>query len=158
MSQIREFHYHVGVAPMMWVIFALSLVEMGAVHLFVAIKWPYVGWPLTIISALGALSILFWIRSFRRCPHLLDGERLRLRLGSLKSVIVALSDIARITGEWEPGAVKAKGSMNLAGIAYPNRCIELAAPTARGRQRIFLRLDDPAAFDAAMAQNGLDQG
>ncbi len=136
---------------MMWVMFALSLLELIAVHFFVAIKWPYVGWPLTIISAIGAIGILVWIRSFRKKPHRLADGQLTLNFGSLKSVTLDLANIARIKRGWEQGALEKKGHINLAGIAFPNRCIELVEPLEKGKTRVFVRLDDPGAFDDALS-------
>jgi hypothetical protein len=158
MSGREEFHYNQGVAPMMWVLFALSLVELMVVHFFVALKWPYVGWPLTILSAIGALGILFWIRSFKARPHTLEGDRLTLHFGSIKSVALDLANIAEVKRSLEPGALDQKGTLNLAGIAYPNRAIELKEPLARGRNRVFVRLDDPASFDRALEQRGIAVG
>ena len=155
MSDTREFAYNQGVAPMMWVIFVLSLIELVVVHLFVALRWPVIGWTLTIISAIGAVWILFWIRSFRTRPHRLLDERLELNFGSLKRFELPLANIARVKRGWEQGALQKKGIINLAGIAYPNRCIELSEPMERGKSRIFVRLDDPADFDAALTERGV---
>ena len=149
------FDYHRGVAPMMWVIFALTLIELIAVHLFVTLTWPWIGWPLTILSVIISVWMVFWIRSFPRLPHVLDADGLLLRLGRLKSVTVELSNIARVVRGWEDGATTAKNGINLAGIAYPNRCIELASPTGKGKSRVFVRLDAPDAFDAALGDAGI---
>ncbi|MBV7259825.1 hypothetical protein [Erythrobacter crassostreae] len=135
--------------------FALSLLELVAVHFFVAIKWPYIGWPLTILSAIGALWILVWIRSFRSRPHSLSGNQLTLNFGNLKSVQLDLANIARIKRGWEQGALEKKDHINLAGIAFPNRCIELLEPLEKGRSRVFVRVDDPGAFDDALGDSGV---
>ena len=150
MTDRREFPYHEGVAPMMWVLFALSLIELLAVHFFVALKWPWIGWPLTILSAIGAVWLVYWILSFRRLPHALEGETLMLRLGTLKAVKLQLSDIAGVSMHWEDGATTARDAINLAGIAYPNRCVELREPIRKGRKRVFVRFDRPAEFDHAL--------
>ena len=156
MSEREEFHYNQGVAPMMWMIFALSIVELIAVHLFVALKWPYIGWPLTILSAIGAVFILIWIRSFRQRPHVLGSKTLELNFGNLKSVCIALADIARVRSSLEQGALDKKDALNLAGIAYPNRSIELMRPVEKMRTRIFVRVDDPGAFDVALEARGVE--
>ncbi|MEM7664679.1 MAG: hypothetical protein AAF250_02380 [Pseudomonadota bacterium] len=140
---------------MMWVLFALSLVELAVVHFFVALKWPWIGWPLTIISAIAAIWLVVWIRSFQKLPHRLDDEGLLLRLGNLKSVRVGVADIARIARGWESGATNAKDAINLAGIAYPNRCVELVEPIEKGRRRVFIRLDHPDEFDTALTEAGV---
>lgn len=135
---------------MMWVLFALALIELVAVHFFVALKWPLIGWTLTIISAIGVIWMFRWIRSFRARPHALDQDRLRLHFGNLKLIEIDLGNIASVTRGWEQGALDKKGIINFSGLAYPNRCIELAEPIERGKTRIFIRLDDPDAFDAAL--------
>lgn len=140
---------------MMWVLFALSLIELVVVHFFVALKWPLIGWPLTIVSAIAAIWLVVWIRSFQRLPHRLDDEGLLLRLGNLKSVRVDIADITRIARGWESGATNAKDAINLVGIAYPNRCIELAKPIEKGRRRVFIRLDHPDKFDTALTEAGV---
>ncbi|MEM6477208.1 MAG: hypothetical protein AAF687_13700 [Pseudomonadota bacterium] len=149
------FDYHRGVAPMLWVVFALSLIELIAVHLFVTLTWPWIGWPLTILSLIISVWMVIWIRSFPKLPHVLGADGLLLRLGRLKSVRVELSEIARVIRGWEDGATTAKNGINLAGIAYPNRCIELVSPIEKGKMRVFIRLDDPGAFDAALGDAGI---
>ena len=113
---------------MMWVIFALSLIELIVVHLFVALKWPLIGWTLTILSALSAIWLVFWILSFKRLPHQLRGDELTLRFGSMKRVALELGNIACVKTDWEQGALNQKTIINLAGIAHPNRCLELKQP------------------------------
>ena len=155
MTTREEFHYSQGVAPMMWVFFALSIIELVVVHIFVALKWPYIGWPLTIISAVGAVWILFGIRSFRQRPHTIDEDTLELNFGNMKSVRLDLANIAQVRSSLEQGALQKKDAINLAGIAYPNRSIELIEPIEKARSRVFIRLDEPAMFDAAIEARGL---
>jgi hypothetical protein len=40
------FAYHRGVAPMAWVLFGLASIELVVVHLLVALRWPWLAWPL----------------------------------------------------------------------------------------------------------------
>lgn len=141
---------------MMWVLFALSLLELVVVHIFVALKWPVIGWTLTTISALGAIWLVWWILSLKRLPHELCDRVLTLRLGTMKTVTVALDNVSAISSAWEPGALDKKGNINLAAIAHPNRCLELKEPIEKGKTRVFFRLDDAAAFDALMKKEGFD--
>lgn len=152
----QSFPYHRAVAPLVWVLFSLSLIELFAVHFFVALRWPLVGWPLTAVSALAAVWMVFWIRSFRRLPHELSSDGLTLRLGSTKRFDIPVDQIDGIVQGWESGALKAKDAINLAAIAYPNRCVVLREPVGRGKRRFFVRLDEPHAFDVvAMAEVGV---
>lgn len=134
---------------MVWVLFVLSLIELVVVHFLVALKWPMIGWTLTIISALGAVWLVRWILSFKRLPHELGDEGLTLHLGSLMSVDLDFDNIASIQTSFEPGALEKKGKLNLAFIAHPNRCFELKQPIMKDKARVYVRFDDPAAFDAA---------
>lgn len=146
------FANHRGVVPMLWVFFSIALVEMVAVHLFVTLRWPVVGWPLTILSAATLVWIVAWIRSWKRLPHRLENGVLTLNMGRMRKIAVPLEIIRAVTpvdGE----RLKAPGTLNLVPIAYPNRMIELTQPTGkRGAVRIAVRVDDRAAFDAAMSR------
>lgn len=139
---------------MMWVLFVLSLIELVVVHLFVALKWPLIGWTLTTISAIGAVWLVRWILSFKRLPHELRNGVLSLRLGNLKNVEVALENVSGVKSSWEQGAHDDRASLNLAPIAHPNRCLDLKNPVDRGKTRVFIRCDDAASFDLAMRNHG----
>lgn len=154
MSDAAVFPYHWGTAPIMWVFFALALIELFAVHLLVATRWPAVGWPLSIISVIGVLWIFLLIRSFPRYPHRIEGDKLVLHFGKLRRLTLDLVDIAGVEATWEAGGDKAADAIRLSGIAYPNRCLILAKPTARGKRRVFIRLDDPEAFNNALIARG----
>lgn len=156
MSETAEFPYHQGIAPMMWVLFALSLIELVVVHIFVALKWPVIGWTLTTLSAIGAIWLVLWIFSMKRLPHELSGDTLTLRFGSMKTLDVAVDNIAQITSTFEPGALEKKGIINLAGIAHPNRCLNLKQPTEKGKTQIYIRLDDVSEFDRALQSRGFE--
>ncbi|WP_298333346.1 hypothetical protein [uncultured Erythrobacter sp.] len=156
MSEKVEFSYHQGIAPMMWVLFAISLIELVVVHFFVALKWPMIGRTLTTISALGAIWLVWWILSMKRLPHELCESVLTLRLGTMKILKVELGNVKRITSAWEQGALDKKGIINFAAIAHPNRCLELKDPIEKGKSRIFIRLDDAVEFDRALESQGFE--
>ncbi len=136
---------------MMWALAALSSIELLVVHLLVALRWPMIGWPLSLLSAAGLVWVVALIRSFSRRPHRLCEGVLHLYAGSLRHLVIPTANIARISADWEAGAHKGADAINLALIAHPNRMIELAEPLGR-RRRILIRLDDPSAFDAALAR------
>jgi len=146
------FANHRGVVPMLWAFFSLALIETAAVHLFVALRWPSVGWPLTILSAATVVWILLWIVSWRRLPHELKDRVLSLHMGRLRTIAVPLDSIRAITPA-DSERLNAPGTRSLVPIAYPNRIVELSRPIGkRGTMRIAIRLDDPDAFDAAMTR------
>ena len=143
---------------MLWVLAALATIEMLVVHLFVSLKWPATAWVLTLVTALSILWLQRFITSFKRCPHTLEGDTLRLRFGSLRTIDVPLGQIWRVRRHWEIGAERAVGTANLVPIAFPNRLIDIEPPLAGKRRPLSLvaiKLDEPEAFDAALASRGV---
>lgn len=148
----QVFANHAGVTPMLWVLTGLATLETFAVHLFVALKWPWIGWPLTMLSAASVAWLVSWIRSWRRLPHTLADGVLTLHMGSLRQLAIRLCDIRLVSATVNDTIVKARTCRNLVPVAYPNRVIFLRTPLVGKRQvdAIAIRLDDPAAFDAAL--------
>lgn len=148
------FANHRGVVPMLWVFAGLAVLEMLAVHLFVALRWPMVGWPLTVVSALSIVWLVGWIRSWAQRPHQLLGDRLRLHMGSLRSIDVPLALIAGIDAAPSLDRIKALKARNLVPLAHPNRLIVLASALDDRRQTraVAIRVDDAPAFDRALAE------
>lgn len=160
MRQAAEtFSGHRGIAPMLWVFASLAAIELIVVHLFVSLKWPAAAWALTLVTLLSLVWLVRFITSFKRCPHGVDGDRLSLRMGSLRTITVPLGHVAAIRSQWPSGAEKAPGSVNFVPIAYPNRLVDLDPPVAGRRgslSTVAIRLDDPARFDAALASRGVN--
>lgn len=146
---------------MLWAIFALATLETLVVHLFLWLKWPTVAAVLTLLSAAFLVWLVWLVRSLKTCPHRLDGETLRLRMGSFKRCDVALSQVARVRTSWASGEANAPGTVRLVLVAAPNRLIELSSPIP-GRRRpigaVAISVDDPAAFDTALAGRGIAIG
>ena len=139
-----------GVVPMLWVFCALAATELVVVHIFVALKWPMIAWPLTAISAASIMWVVAWIISWKRLPHRLDGGILTLHMGRLRKVEIPVVDIRTVTPV-DSARLKAPDTRNLVPLAYPNRLIELGRPLGPRRwKRIAVRVDDPEAFDAAI--------
>jgi hypothetical protein len=159
MRQAAEtFSGHRGIAPMLWVFASLATIELVVVHLFVALKWPAAAWGLTIVTASSIAWLVRYITSYKRCPHRLESDALCLRMGSLRSIVIPVAHVAGVLSSWPSGAEKAVGSINLVPIAFPNRLVDLDPPMAGRRgplSTIAIRLDDPAAFDAALAARGV---
>ena len=143
---------------MLWVFTSLAVGEMLLVHLFITLRWPKVGWTLFGFSTLSVLWLVYWIRSFRRYPHSLLADELQLRTGSLRVLTVPLSAIQRVSTDWEPGEHKSKGATNIVPLAYPNRMLRLKSSIGKHKKcdRIALRVDETAKFDAAMRSSGVE--
>ena len=144
--------------PLLWALVALATLEMLVVHLFVWLKWPGAAWVLTALSAAFLVWLVRLIRSLKRFPHSIESDRLHLCLGSLRTVAVPIDHIAGIRTSWGSGAAKTPGVANLVLISAPNRIIDVAPPIA-GRRRpvsaVAISVDDPPAFDAALAARGV---
>ncbi len=143
---------------MMWVFVAIATTELAIVHLLVAM-WS--SWVALILSAVTLGSIIWLvgaIRSFATLPVRIGDGHLLMRVGTLKQVATPLENVAGLAPSWDATLLKQRDTINLALIAYPNVVVLLRAPVAasRGRMvtRIAHRLDDPAAFAAALEALG----
>ncbi len=148
-----EHPYQRSLAPMMWVFAVLAGLELVIVHFLLAL-WD---WRLALVVTLISLAGVAWlvraIRSFRRLPVLVDGERLVLRAGHIAGIEVPLASVSAIRTSWESAEIKQRDALNLGLIAYPNVLVELAEPVLRWRRAIRVvvhRFDDPATFIAAL--------
>jgi hypothetical protein len=146
---------------MLWAFAALATIELLVVHLFLSLVWPTVAWVLTIATATSLVWLLRFITSFKRCPHALESDRLRLRMGSLRTIDIPLANIVGVRSHWPSGAEKSAASANLVPLAFPNRLIDFSPPVAGRRgplSAVAIRIDDPGSFDAALAARGVKLG
>ena len=149
------FAYHRSLAPMMWVLLALMLIETAVAHLLIALLNPGVALILSLVSAAAILWVVLLIRSFRARPVRIADGRLHWPAGRLRAIEVDLAQVAGLRGDWNAELLKARSCFNAALIAYPNIVIELTGPVAMGRrriERIAHKLDDREAFVAALVR------
>ncbi len=154
----EAFSGHRGITPMLWAFAALATIELLVVHLLVSLKWPALAWVLSVLTLLSIAWLIRFITSFKRCPHVLDADKLRLRMGSLRTLDVRLADVVGVHSHWPSGAEKSPETANLVPIAFPNRLIGLHPPLAGRRgpiSSVAIRVDDPNGFDAALAARGV---
>ena len=154
---IARFTYHRSVGPMVGVLLGLAIVEALVVHLVVFAAW---GW--TVAAVLGTIelsaivTLVRLLRSFKRRPVTIEGTRVTLHAGYLRHVDIDADNIAALRSDFDRAAIKRGDVANLALIAWPNVLIDLHHPIEVRRRRIIShvahRLDDPAAFHAAIAQ------
>ncbi len=152
-----RFAQHRGIAPMLWAFASLAILELLVVHFVLAARWPWLAWPLTLLSGLSIIWLMRWIQSFKRLPHEVDDQRLRLHFGSLRSLDIPLASIRSVRTSWNGADLKQPGVVNFVPVAYPNRMIEIDPPIASRKKPVIaiaFRVDDPAAFDAALADRG----
>lgn len=148
-----EHPYHRSLAPMMWVLAGLAGLELAILHFLLALWDWHAALVVTLVSLIGVAWLIRAIRSFRRLPVMLDGERVILRAGHLAGIETPLAGIAAVRTSWTSEELRQRDVLNLALIAYPNILVELAEPVRRRRRGIRAvahRLDDPATFLAAL--------
>ncbi|WP_245739146.1 hypothetical protein [Sphingomonas rubra] len=151
------FGYRRGIAPMLWVLVALCVVELVVVHLLLAIWVPRAALLVSILTLVGMGWLIRMILSFDGRPVRIEGDCLVLQVGTLRRVTVPLAAVAgvRLRG-WSGEEVKRRSTLNLALVAWPNVAVDLAAPLPgrRGIVTIVHRLDDPHGFAAALRRLG----
>ena len=150
------FGYSRALAPLLWVFACIMALELVLMHLLVSALWSHVAaLILSAISLAALLWTIYFIRSLKRCPVLVDEEGVTMRVGTLGTVRVPARSIAGLLTSWPRERLKQRGVLNLALINYPNIMLDLDPPLP-GRKRhltaIAHRLDDPAGFAAAVGQ------
>jgi hypothetical protein len=148
------FPYYRSQAPMLWVFMALASIELFAVHLLVSLWSVTAAWILSAMSLLTILWIAALIRSFRGFPVEVGPDAVLLRLGRMREIRLALSNVESVRTHFPGEALKAEGVFDLALMAYPNILFELAEPVP-GRPRKLIRaiahrLDDPEGCASAI--------
>ncbi|MDX5985010.1 hypothetical protein [Sphingomonas echinoides] len=159
----QEFAYHRSLGPMIGVLLGIAIVEMCVVHLVVGTLF---GWAVAlgvgVLDLSLVLGLILVLRSLRRLPVTLTGGVLTMRAGVLKSVTVPTRQIAGLRATWDAAALKESGVLNLALASWPSVVVDLHPPvlTRRGKpiHAIAHKLDDPAAFHAAIAALSRDHG
>ena len=138
---------------MLWVMVTLAGCELVGVHLLLSLWSHTAAWVMSAVTVVSVAWLVRWIMSWKRLPHELHRDRLRLHMGSLRHVDVPIASIERITGELSAQLLTQRDTRRLVPLAYPNRLIELRSPLPdrRATRRIAFRIDDPAGFDAAMS-------
>jgi hypothetical protein len=152
------FPYHRQLSPMLWVLVAIGLGEMGVVHLFL---WH---WSRPLALGLGTLSaaalvfLVALILSFRRRPIEIGPASLRIRAGLLVETEVPLAEIAFAQNGYAPADYMPGSLLKASLLAHPNalvllrRDIDLAGPFGRTRRvhAVALAVDEPARFLTAL--------
>ncbi len=147
------FSYHRAIAPMMWVLFGLICIEAAVTHFLIALWNVPIAIFLSVISLATAAWLIFFLRSLRKHPLRLSSDGLVWPVGSMRAVIVPLSQIRERVEQWTLDGIRRDGLFNAALIAHPNIVLSLDPPICTRRRTIrYLahRLDDPQAFNAAL--------
>ncbi|PZU09888.1 MAG: hypothetical protein DI605_08675 [Sphingomonas sp.] len=141
---------------MLWALVAISLVEMMVVHLLIALWSPALGLCLSLASLVLMIWLVRLIRSFPRLPVMVGEGGIVMRAGTLRRIDVPVALVAGLREEWSAETLKDRAIARLSLLAYPNIVIDLVEPIemrgGRCIRAIAHRLDDPAAFSAALRQ------
>lgn len=157
-----EFAYHRSLAPGLGMLLGLAIAETLVVHLIAVAVW---GWRVAIVLGILDLSLVMaliaLLRAIRRSPVTIADGLLTMRVGRLKAIAVPLAQVSGLRESWDGAALKRRDVSNMALATWPNVLVELNAPTRFRRREITAiahRLDDPAAFTAALGRQGSGEG
>ncbi|EAT09261.1 hypothetical protein SKA58_09871 [Sphingomonas sp. SKA58] len=148
------FFYHRAVAPMLWVLLSLMLIETMVVHLLVALWNAWAALILSIMSLTLVGWFILFLRSLKRHPVCVDARGLTWPIGSMRSLTIPWRQVVGVRAEWTLAELRAAGLFNGGLIAHPNIVVELDPPVQTRRRSIrFLahRLDEPSDFVAAFS-------
>ncbi|WP_435199588.1 hypothetical protein [Qipengyuania sp. 902] len=148
----QGFSYHRFLLPMIYVFIALQAIELAVMH-FLLMIWFGLG-------IAGGLWIVGLAQGFRIHPVLLAEQGLRVRSGGTVDLLVPYDAIAGVMPSFGAEQVKAADTLNHAVLSWPNAMLELdreltVRPLLGAEQRvrrIALRIDESAAFLAALAE------
>ncbi|QTD56051.1 hypothetical protein [Parasphingorhabdus cellanae] len=153
----QSFHYHQSVAPMLWVLLALSFIELFVVHFLVSFFYPTAAIVISIITAISIGWLIRFLLSMKKMPVRLGPEELVMCLGNSISITVDRGNIAGTRDSWSEESLKNDNVLRLSLLAYPNLVLDLKEPVTythfwkkRSTMAIAHRLDDLDAFHRAL--------
>ncbi|WP_271079243.1 hypothetical protein [Aurantiacibacter sp. MUD61] len=154
----RGFAYHRYLTPMLVTLIALQVIELGVVHLLLMLWNPLVAWIAFALTLAGLMWFVALTKSLRLMPVLVGPDYVRIRAGAPLDFTVPLDNIAAVGETFDADTLKAKSTIDTAILSAPNMTLRLGEPVEVqglfGRTKLIthiaLRLDEPAAFRAAL--------
>jgi hypothetical protein len=152
------FACHSQTSPMLWVLLVLQAIELSVTHLLISHWSERAAIVLSLLTGVGIVYLIGFIRSLRLHPILLTAEGLHIRTGLLLQRFVRYEDLAEVAAFPASEAVKAADTLNMAVLAWPNMIVRLRQPLHRPRllrprppiAAIAFRPDRPDEFLAAL--------
>ena len=149
------FSYTSRIGVMLWATNALTPVELAVVHLL--LPWPAVRWAVLALSSIALVGSVAFALALGQRPHTLDPDRLTLRFGYLREVVVAVGDVVavrpRTTLDHRRILETADGGVALSVLGETSVVLELRADaTVRVGEdevpadRVSFFADDPRAL------------
>ncbi|MEN3973143.1 hypothetical protein WJS89_10730 [Sphingomicrobium sp. XHP0235] len=150
--------YHRALAPLLWVLLGLQVIELGVVHLLLMLWNETVAWVVFALTMVGIGWFVAMIKAIRLYPVLLGADGVRVRSGMLVDFMVPLDAIAIVEATFEKAVLDEKETLNLAILSAPNVALTLKRAlvtegvfgSERRVERVALHLDDPAHFLAEL--------
>lgn len=155
-ANCRAFSYHRHLTPMCATLLILSAIEIAVYHLLVGHWSRIAAGVMFVVSDIGFIYLIGFIKSFRFRPILLMPQGVRVRAGFLIDQFVPLEAIAGVESSFSFAGDKIRdpATLNAALLAWPNILLQLNRPMPRRSflkrkepfGRIAFRLDDPEPF------------
>lgn len=150
----QGFGYHRHLAPQMWALLALVVIEAMAEHILIAHWSPHVGFVLAVVGDVSVVYMIGLVKSLRLLPVLLTQEGVRVRAGMMIDRFIPYDQIAGVRSALSGEDVRAATTWSMGLLAWPNVMIDLKVPIRRrglkpgGRLATSLafRLDEPEPF------------
>ena len=153
-EECQGFSYHRHLAPQMWALLAIAVIEAGGEHILIR-HWSVVaGTVLAVIGDLGLIYMIGLVKSLRLRPVLLTPEGLRIRAGYLIDRLVPYEQIAGLRHAFTGEDLRANTNWNMGLLAWPNVMLDLKDPLHRRNLHadkrlvtsLAFRLDEPEPF------------
>lgn len=161
----RAFSYHVqsSLAAIFGVLVLASAGELVAVHFLLRTVSPRAAWTLTIVSVIGVLWLVGFLRAAILRPVLLSDTHLYVRTGLQWRLDVPLAEIAHVAIGRVPPSPHEPGTLRAVRFGQPNVSLSLRQPvvargaygTERSVTRVLLTLDDRRAFEGALRERSV---
>ncbi len=147
------------VGVMLWATIALTPIEIVAVHLL--LPWQTVRVVVLVLSVVSLVWMVGFAFGLQQRPHVLDGERLVVRFGTLREAVVRVADVldarAATTVDHRKNLEVTDGQVALSVLGESSVRLRLrpgATVELDGRpvpaERVLLFADDPRAVVRAL--------
>jgi hypothetical protein len=157
------FSYHVqsSLAAIFGTLVLASVGETIAVHFLIRTASPRAAWTLTIVSVIGVVWLMGYLRATILRPVLLSETELFVRTGLQWKLDVPLTAIERVVIGRVPAPRKGEpGVLRAVPFGQPNVALSLATPmrakgaygTERVVTRVVLTIDDRRGFEHALRE------
>lgn len=141
----------------------ILIVELAIAEFLV--PWTWLRWTLLILGVYGLVWVLGFAASAYTRPHLLDAERLRLRMTIFADVAVPLGALSQVAGggiaSHRSGVEAGGGKLAVSALGLSNMSLTFAEPVEvdcgkAGRhavRNVRFYVDDPEAATAALRES-----